>query len=142
MKHGDISNQSAPVIAFQIDCILVPRKKTLLDKVKNALLGEVLMLEIQEPYRVLMDKIFRFTDMSVAIVMKESDENEMQLNKLNSADIPYSEVFYYNNYFELTLLMRRGVIALYVDDSIERRSLVNDSHAVSLAKANNLISRW
>ena len=138
MKHGDISNQRGYVIGVRYDTLITQSKsrvKNLLDKVLNTDLS----YEINYDTLSIMNYIYKRTEHTVVLVVKETEEKSKSLRDMEEL-FPF-EVLSISNESEITMQLLTGDMTYYVDDDDYRRSLVNNEYAITSARFNEILRR-
>lgn len=139
MKHGDISNRQAPIIAFRVEDFLLKKKDTnLIEKVRNVIQGNYSMNELNLAVVSAINFIFRGTDMSAYLVVDEDTKfNEYEKELLDQVN--YSSMISVAKPVEITVHLMIGEFTYYVDSDLSRMSKVNHKKCITLSDLNQLI---
>lgn len=137
MKGNDLSNQSAPCIAFRVEDFLVePRDNTILDKVKRVLSVET-KIEFNQRVLSALNYIYRHTDFSSILILDKKEEWLVPL--LYSENIPFMDIHIITKPVEVATRLNTNILSYYVDDSEVRRSEVGHRYCITLSELETLI---
>lgn len=136
MKHGDISNNPAPVFAVRLeDFLLRFEQENLLDKIKYFGDRKYLNPHFDDKVLKFLDVIFRKTNYSVYLV--HSIILNSKIRKLLE-NIPFSNFMYIENDNNLIYYLNTGFFSYYVDNYNKVNEL-NIKNAVTLEEAYHLL---
>lgn len=140
MKHGELSNTVGYSFGFRCEDFLIHFKEsTLLDKAFNALFDKARRAEVNEEVLSFMEYLYRNTEYTVDLVV-DRENYTPELKKLLD-DMPFNRVVLVDKLSQITTRLMIGDLTYYVDDSDERRSLVNSPHARTLRELAQEIKR-
>lgn len=140
MKHGELSNTVGYSFGFRCEDFLIHFKETtLLDKAFNALFDKAKRAEVNEEVLSFMEYLYRNTEYTVDLVV-DRDNYTPELKKLLD-DMPFNRVVLVDKPSQITTRLMIGDLTYYVDDSAERRSLVNSPHTRTLHELAREIKR-
>lgn len=131
MKHGELSNTVGYSFGFRCEDFLIHFKEsTLLDKAFNALFDKARRAEVNEEVLSFMEYLYRNTEYTVDLVV-DRENYTPELKKLLD-EMPFNRVVLVDKLSQITTRLMIGDLTYYVDDSDERRSLVNSPHTRTL----------
>ena len=140
MKHGELSNTVGYSFGFRCEDFLIHFKEsTLLDKALNALFDKARRAEVNEEVLSFMEYLYRNTEYTVDLVV-DRENYTPELKKLLD-DMPFNRVVLVDKLSQITTRLMIGDLTYYVDDSDERRSLVNSPHTRTLRELAQEIKR-
>lgn len=140
MKHGELSNTVGYSFGFRCEDFLIHFKEsTLLDKAFNALFDKARRAEVNEEVLSFMEYLYRNTEYTVDLVV-DRENYTPELKKLLD-DMPFNRVVLVDKLSQITTRLMIGDLTYYVDDSDERRSLVNSPHTRTLREIAQEIKR-
>ena len=140
MKHGELSNTVGYSFGFRCEDFLIHFKETtLLDKAFNALFDKAKRAEVNEEVLSFMEYLYRNTEYTVDLVV-DRENYTPELKKLLD-DMPFNRVVLVDKPSQITTRLMIGDLTYYVDDSAERRSLVNSPHTRTLHELAREIKR-
>lgn len=140
MKHGELSNTVGYSFGFRCEDFLIHSKETtLLDKAFNALFGKAKRAEVNEEVLSFMEYLYRNTEYTVDLIV-DRDNYTPELKKLLD-EMPFNRVVLVDKPSQITTRLMIGDLTYYVDDSAERRSLVNSPHTRTLHELAQEIKR-
>lgn len=140
MKHGELSNTVGYSFGFRCEDFLIHFKEsTLLDKAFNALFDKARRAEVNEEVLSFMEYLYRNTEYTVDLVV-DRENYTPELRKLLD-DMPFNRVVLVDKLSQITTRLMIGDLTYYVDDSDERRSLVNSPHTRTLRELAQEIKR-
>lgn len=140
MKHGELSNTVGYSFGFRCEDFLIHFKEsTLLDKAFNALFDKARRAEVNEEVLSFMEYLYRNTEYTVDLVV-DRENYTPELKKLLD-DMPFNRVVLVDKLSQITTRLMIGDLTYYVDDSDERRSLVNSPHTRTLRELAQEIKR-
>lgn len=140
MKHGELSNTVGYSFGFRCEDFLIHFKEsTLLDKAFNALFDKARRAEVNEEVLSFMEYLYRNTEYTVDLVV-DRENYTPELKKLLD-DLPFNRVVLVDKFSQITTRLMIGDLTYYVDDSDERRSLVNSPHTRTLRELAQEIKR-
>lgn len=140
MKHGELSNTVGYSFGFRCEDFLIHFKEsTLLDKAFNALFDKARRAEVNEEVLSFMEYLYRNTEYTVDLVV-DRENYTPELKKLLD-DMPFNRVVLVDKFSQITTRLMIGDLTYYVDDSDERRSLVNSPHTRTLIELAQEIKR-
>ena len=140
MKHGELSNTVGYSFGFRCEDFLIHFKDTtLLDKAFNALFDKAKRAEVNEEVLSFMEYLYRNTEYTVDLVV-DRENYTPELKKLLD-DMPFNRVVLVDKPSQITTRLMIGDLTYYVDDSAERRSLVNSQHTRTLHELAQEIKR-
>ena len=140
MKHGELSNTVGYSFGFRCEDFLIHFKETtLLDKAFNALFDKAKRAEVNEEVLSFMEYLYRNTEYTVDLVV-DRENYTPELKKLLD-DMPFNRVVLVDKPSQITTRLMIGDLTYYVDDSAERRSLVNSPHTRTLHELAQEIKR-
>lgn len=140
MKHGELSNTVGYSFGFRCEDFLIHFKEsTLLDKAFNALFDKARRAEVNEEVLSFMEYLYRNTEYTVDLVV-DRENYTPELKKLLD-DMPFNRVVLVDKFSQITTRLMIGDLTYYVDDSDERRSLVNSPHTRTLRELAQEIKR-
>lgn len=140
MKHGELSNTIGYSFGFRCEDFLIHFKETtLLDKAFNALFDKAKRAEVNEEVLSFMEYLYRNTEYTVDLVV-DRDNYTPELKKLLD-EMPFNRVVLVDKPSQITTRLMIGDLTYYVDDSAERRSLVNSPHTRTLHELAREIKR-
>lgn len=140
MKHGELSNTVGYSFGFRCEDFLIHFKETtLLDKAFNALFDKAKRAEVNEEVLSFMEYLYRNTEYTVDLVV-DRDNYTPELKKLLD-EMPFNRVVLVDKPSQITTRLMIGDLTYYVDDSAERRSLVNSPHTRTLHELAQEIKR-
>lgn len=140
MKHGELSNTVGYSFGFRCEDFLIHFKEsTLLDKAFNALFDKARRAEVNEEVLSFMEYLYRNTEYTVDLVV-DRENYTPELKKLLD-DMPFNRVVLVDKLSQITTRLMIGDLTYYVDDSDERRSLVNSPHTRTLMELAQEIKR-
>ena len=140
MKHGELSNTVGYSFGFRCEDFLIHFKEsTLLDKAFNALFDKAKRAEVNEEVLSFMEYLYRNTEYTVDLVV-DRENYTPELKKLLD-DMPFNRVVLVDKLSQITTRLMIGDLTYYVDDSAERRSLVNSPHTRTLRELAQEIKR-
>lgn len=140
MKHGELSNTVGYSFGFRCEDFLIHFKEsTLLDKAFNALFDKARRAEVNEEVLSFMEYLYRNTEYTVDLVV-DRENYTPELKKLLD-DLPFNRVVLVDKLSQITTRLMIGDLTYYVDDSDERRSLVNSPHTRTLRELAQEIKR-
>ena len=140
MKHGELSNTVGYSFGFRCEDFLIHFKEsTLLDKAFNALFDKAKRAEVNEEVLSFMEYLYRNTEYAVDLVV-DRENYTPELKKLLD-DMPFNRVVLVDKLSQITTRLMIGDLTYYVDDSDERRSLVNSPHTRTLRELAQEIKR-
>jgi len=138
MRNGDLSNRSAPVIAFRVEDFLVRFKTNrLIDKVLNFIVGKERRAELDPDVVSALNFIFKHTDMTVELIVDKNNNTDELVKVIEH--LPYGRLTPIRKPVEIAILLNVGDISYYVDNDEERISLVGHRHCITLEELNTLI---
>lgn len=140
MKHGELSNTVGYSFGFRCEDFLIHFKDTtLLDKAFNALFDKAKRAEVNEEVLSFMEYLYRNTEYTVDLVV-DRENYTPELKKLLD-EMPFNRVVLVDKPSQITTRLMIGDLTYYVDDSDERRSLVNSPHTRTLRELAQEIKR-
>lgn len=140
MKHGELSNTVGYSFGFRCEDFLIHFKDaTLLDKAFNALFDKAKRAEVNEEVLSFMEYLYRNTEYTVDLVV-DRENYTPELKKLLD-EMPFNRVVLVDKPSQITTRLMIGDLTYYVDDSAERRSLVNSPHTRTLHELAREIKR-
>lgn len=140
MKHGELSNTVGYSFGFRCEDFLIHFKDTtLLDKAFNALFDKAKRAEVNEEVLSFMEYLYRNTEYTVDLVV-DRENYTPELKKLLD-EMPFNRVVLVDKPSQITTRLMIGDLTYYVDDSAERRSLVNSPHTRTLHELAQEIKR-
>lgn len=140
MKHGELSNTVGYSFGFRCEDFLIHFKETtLLDKAFNALFDKAKRAEVNEEVLSFMEYLYRNTEYTVDLIV-DRENYTPELKKLLD-DMPFNRVVLVDKPSQITTRLMIGDLTYYVDDSAERRSLVNSPHTRTLHELAQEIKR-
>lgn len=140
MKHGELSNTVGYSFGFRCEDFLIHFKEsTLLDKAFNALFDKARRAEVNEEVLSFMEYLYRNTEYTVDLVV-DRENYTPELKKLLD-EMPFNRVVLVDKLSQITTRLMIGDLTYYVDDSDERRSLVNSPHTRTLREIAQEIKR-
>ena len=140
MKHGELSNTVGYSFGFRCEDFLIHFKEsTLLDKAFNALFDKARRAEVNEEVLSFMEYLYRNTEYTVDLVV-DRENYTPELKKLLD-DMPFNRIVLEDKPSQITTRLMIGDLTYYVDDSDERRSLVNSPHTRTLRELAQEIKR-
>lgn len=140
MKHGDISNQVGFTIGFRcVDFFVKFRDNKLSDKVLNFVVGKTKRAVVDDSVAGFIEYIYRNTEMTVDLILEEEDNTPSLREFLE--DYPFNRIVVVQRPSQITQRLLIGDLSYYVDDDDYRRSLVNNSHAITLKQLEQMIRR-
>ena len=140
MKHGELSNTVGYSFGFRCEDFLIHFKDTtLLDKVFNALFDKAKRAEVNEEVLSFMEYLYRNTEYTVDLIV-DRENYTPELKKLLD-EMPFNRVVLVDKPSQITTRLMIGDLTYYVDDSAERRSLVNSPHTRTLSELAQEIKR-
>lgn len=140
MKHGELSNTVGYSFGFRCEDFLIHFKETtLLDKAFNALFDKAKRAEVNEEVISFMEYLYRNTEYTVDLIV-DRENYTPELKKLLD-EMPFNRVVLVDKPSQITTRLMIGDLTYYVDDSAERRSLVNSPHTRTLRELAQEIKR-
>lgn len=140
MKHGELSNTVGYSFGFRCEDFLIHFKETtLLDKAFNALFDKAKRAEVNEEVLSFMEYLYRNTEYTVDLIV-DRENYTPELKKLLD-EMPFNRVVLVDKPSQITTRLMIGDLTYYVDDSAERRSLVNSPHTRTLHELAREIKR-
>lgn len=141
MLHGDISNQRSFVIGFRCEnSLLHYRDDSLMDKVKNSVVGKTQRAEVDQKVYSLMNYLYWNTEYTVVLVIDEKNYTKEAQDFL--ADFPFNQVAtVIKNISEVTMMLNTGELSYFVSDDILDRHSVNSRFAVDTDTFNTILKR-
>lgn len=140
MKHGELSNTVGYSFGFRCEDFLIHFKDTtLLDKAFNALFDKAKRAEVNEEVLSFMEYLYRNTEYTVDLIV-DRENYTPELKKLLD-EMPFNRVVLVDKPSQITTRLMIGDLTYYVDDSAERRSLVNSPHTRTLREITQEIKR-
>lgn len=140
MKHGELSNTVGYSFGFRCEDFLIHFKETtLLDKAFNALFDKAKRAEVNEEVLSFMEYLYRNTEYTVDLIV-DRENYTPELKKLLD-EMPFNRVVLVDKPSQITTRLMIGDLTYYVDDSAERRSLVNSPHTRTLHELAQEIKR-
>lgn len=140
MKHGELSNTVGYSFGFRCEDFLIHFKETtLLDKAFNALFDKAKRAEVNEEVLSFMEYLYRNTEYTVDLIV-DRENYTPELKKLLD-DMPFNRIVLVDKPSQITTRLMIGDLTYYVDDSAERRSLVNSPHTRTLHELAREIKR-
>lgn len=140
MKHGELSNTVGYSFGFRCEDFLIHFKDTtLLDKAFNALFDKAKRAEVNEEVLSFMEYLYRNTEYTVDLIV-DRENYTPELKKLLD-EMPFNRVVLVDKPSQVTTRLMIGDLTYYVDDSAERRSLVNSPHTRTLSELAREIKR-
>lgn len=140
MKHGELSNTVGYSFGFRCEDFLIHFKDTtLLDKAFNALFDKAKRAEVNEEVLSFMEYLYRNTEYTVDLIV-DRENYTPELKKLLD-EMPFNRVVLVDKPSQITTRLMIGDLTYYVDDSAERRSLVNSPHTRTLRELAQEIKR-
>lgn len=140
MKHGELSNTVGYSFGFRCEDFLIHFKETtLLDKAFNALFDKAKRAEVNEEVLSFMEYLYRNTEYTVDLIV-DRENYTPELKKLLD-EMPFNRVVLVDKPSQITTRLMIGDLTYYVDDSAERRSLVNSPHTRTLRELAQEIKR-
>lgn len=140
MKHGELSNTVGYSFGFRCEDFLIHFKETtLLDKAFNALFDKAKRAEVNEEVLSFMEYLYRNTEYTVDLIV-DRENYTPELKKLLD-EMPFNRVVLVDKPSQITTRLMIGDLTYYVDDSVERRSLVNSPHTRTLHELAREIKR-
>ena len=140
MKHGELSNTVDYSFGFRCEDFLIHFKETtLLDKAFNALFDKAKRAEVNEEVLSFMEYLYRNTEYTVDLIV-DRENYTPELKKLLD-EMPFNRVVLVDKPSQITTRLMIGDLTYYVDDSAERRSLVNSPHTRTLRELAQEIKR-
>lgn len=140
MKHGELSNTVGYSFGFRCEDFLIHFKDTtLLDKAFNALFDKAKRAEVNEEVLSFMEYLYRNTEYTVDLIV-DRENYTPELKKLLD-EMPFNRVVLVDKPSQITTRLMIGDLTYYVDDSAERRSLVNSPHTRTLHELAQEIKR-
>ena len=140
MKHGELSNTVGYSFGFRCEDFLIHFKDTtLLDKAFNALFDKAKRAEVNEEVLSFMEYLYRNTEYTVDLIV-DRENYTPELKKLLD-EMPFNRVVLVDKPSQITTRLMIGDLTYYVDDSAERRSLVNSPHTRTLSELTQEIKR-
>lgn len=141
MLHGNISNQRSFVIGFRCENSLLQYKDdTLMDKVKNSVVGKTKRAEVDQKVYSLMNYLYWNTEYTVMLIIDEKNYTKEAEEFL--ADFPFNQVAtVIKNISEVTMMLNTGELTYYVSDDIIDRQSVNSRFAVDTDTFNTILKR-
>ena len=140
MKHGELSNTVGYSFGFRCEDFLIHFKEsTLLDKAFNALFDKARRAEVNEEVLSFMEYLYRNTEYTVDLIV-DRENYTPELKKLLD-EMPFNRVVLVDKPSQITTRLMIGDLTYYVDDSAERRSLVNSPHTRTLHELAQEIKR-
>ena len=140
MKHGELSNTVGYSFGFRCEDFLIHFKDTtLLDKAFNALFDKAKRAEVNEEVLSFMEYLYRNTEYTVDLIV-DRENYTPELKKLLD-EMPFNRVVLVDKPSQITTRLMIGDLTYYVDDSAERRSLVNSPHTRTLSELAREIKR-
>lgn len=133
MLHGDISNKSCPIIAFNIDSLLFIRSKnnSPIEKVKDAFRtekGKYLTRPLNKEFVYTINNVWRNYTLSVYFVTeKEFIKDIEEFLVLHS--VPFTSIYRYTDLFDLRDFVNNRCI-YYFDTNEEILSFISANHAL------------
>ena len=129
MLHGNISNQRSFVIGFRCENSLLQYKDdTLMDKVKNSVVGKTKRAEVDQKVYSLMNYLYWNTEYTIMLIIDEKNYTKEAEEFL--ADFPFNQVAtVIKNISEVTMMLNTGELTYYVSDDIIDRQSVNSRFA-------------
>lgn len=138
MKHGDLSNQAGHTLAFRCEDFLIEyREEGIFNKLMNTIVGKVKRANVNEVVRSYMEYIYRNTEYNVDLVLEEKNLTSQLKGLLDN--MPFNRLVLIKSLSQISQRLNTGDLTYYVDDSEERRALVNHRYAVSLEKMSTII---
>lgn len=129
MLNGDLSNHMSTTFGVRCDGFLVEyRTQTVKDKIVNALVGKVKHSVLNERALSLMNFIFRETEYTVDLVVKDSEYTNEMRNLID--DLPFNRVVTIRAESDITARLLTGDLSYYVDGDMDRLSLVQNPHSL------------
>ena len=140
MKHGELSNTVGYSFGVRCEDFLIHFKETtLLDKAFNALFDKAKRAEVNEEVLSFMEYLYRNTEYTVDLIV-DRENYTPELKKLLD-EMPFNRVVLVDKPSQITTRLMIGDLTYYVDDSAERRSLVNSPHTRTLHELAQEIKR-
>lgn len=141
MLHGNISNQRSFVIGFRCENSLLQYKDdTLMDKVKNSVVGKTKRAEVDQKVYSLMNYLYWNTEYTIMLIIDEKNYTKEAEEFL--ADFPFNQVAtVIKNISEVTMMLNTGELTYYVSDDIIDRQSVNSRFAVDTVTFNTILKR-
>lgn len=140
MKHNDLSNRQGAVFGVRCDDFLIKYKEEgLFNHIANFIVSKELRAEIDEQVLYFLNYIFRETEYTVDLIVSEDKYTEKLKDILEQ--LPFSRVYVAKKPTQISSRLLCGELTYYVDDSAERRSLINSSSAITLDEAFHLIGK-
>lgn len=135
MLNGDLANHISTTFAFRCDGFLVKYKEGgVKNAILNTLVGKVKRAEIDHKVLGVMGYIYRNTEYTVDLVVKSEEYTDSMKEVLE--DVPFNRVILIDNEAQITSRLLAGDISYYVDDDLDRLSLTNSPHAITLDAAS------
>lgn len=147
MRHGDISNKSAPTIAFRVEDLIVryhePNTFSRLIVSRINPVKERRKRAYLDPHMLYMlSRIFRDTNLtSDLVIAKDCVDCEWIIEDLLKVYVPHAHIHIVEKPTEITSLIYRGDFMYYVDPIPERASLVNHRACITVYEANVMIQK-
>lgn len=140
MKHGELSNTVGYSFGFRCEDFLIHFKdSTLFDKVYNSLFDKATRAEVNEEVFSYMEYLYRNTEYTVDLVIDRCNYTP-GLKKLLS-DMPFNRIVLVDKPSQITTRLMLGDLTYYVDDNLERISLINSPHTRTLHGLMNELKR-
>lgn len=138
MLNNDISNRQAPSLLFRLDdFVVVPRKLTTKDRIKNLFKGDVDTYEIDTKVTRTIYDIFRHTDFTVGLVVLESEWKRYSVAlKGKILDLPVSDIYVVHTPFDIYTKLQNGEYLFYIDDNKDNHTLVGHNACLTLQELN------
>lgn len=138
MKNGDLANSMSITFAFRCEDFLIRYKDdTPFDKVANFVRGKENRAYIDPVVAKVVEFIFRQTEYTADVVIQK--ENYIKLKHLLD-NLPFNRVVEITKPPQVTSRLMMGDITYYVDNDLDRLSLINSEFAITLDEVFPIIN--
>ena len=139
MKNGDISNQSGYCIAFRCEDFVVRLKdNSLIDKVLNVF-NKYQRADINLQVLRTMEHIYKNTEYTVTLIVENKTYKDLGFKELID-NLPFNDIILVDKPSQISQRLITGEISLYIDDDLERLSLINSPYAIPFKDLNKFLS--
>ena len=142
MKNNDLSNQTAPILAFNADTLLFEESKGVgfMQKIVDKFKTEsqlYLEREINKTTRYILEKIWNNQNVAIHLVTFESFSGEIE-DYLREEDIYFTHMHEVKNFEEFVIKVRNNYM-YYFDSDTSILSRLGCKHALNFLEINKVI---
>lgn len=131
MRNNNISNRGCPCVLIRVEDFLLEFKdKTYKDKLANFLLGKVYRAELNDFLISILYDVHLYSDLNIMLIVDEKNKGKLE-EKLKG--VPYREIIYIKKPTQLSSMLNTRRFLCYVDNDLERVSLINNKRCIDLA---------